>query len=131
MAEKPASDTEAVQNPDGTDITVSENWVNRVVVVSVSGAVDMLSAPLLSDSIRSALSKGPAGLIVDLSDVDFLASAGMSALVTAHEEVSTAAKFAVVADGPSTSRPIKLVGIADILALYSTLDEAIATLNDE
>jgi len=37
-------------------------------------------------------------------------------------------KFAVVADGPATSRPLKLVGIAEVVGLYPTLDEALATL---
>jgi len=34
----------------------------------------------------------------------------------------------VVADGPATSRPLRLVGIADIIDLYATLDEALAAL---
>jgi hypothetical protein len=34
----------------------------------------------------------------------------------------------VVADGPATSRPLKLVGIANIIDLFSTLDEAVADI---
>jgi hypothetical protein len=33
-----------------------------------------------------------------------------------------------VADGPATSRPLKLVGIADIVPLFATLDDALAAL---
>jgi hypothetical protein len=35
----------------------------------------------------------------------------------------------VVAEGPATSRPLKLLGIADIIPLYSTVDEAVAALS--
>ena len=34
----------------------------------------------------------------------------------------------MVADGPATSRPLKLVGLADVIGLYPTLDEARAAL---
>jgi anti-sigma B factor antagonist len=38
--------------------------------------------------------------------------------------------LAVVADGPATSRPLKLVGVTDVVDLYATLDEALAVLTN-
>jgi anti-sigma B factor antagonist len=108
---------------------VRESWVDRVVVLSVCDAVDMLSAPRLTEAIRGALGKAPDGLVVDLSEVEFLASVGMSVLMAAQEETAGASvRFGVVADGPATSRPIKLLGIDGILALYPTLDDALRDL---
>ena len=75
--------------------------------------------------------KKPAALVVDLSAVDFLASAGMSTLITAHEDIAPQARFAVVADGPATSRPLRLVGIDQIFAVYRTLDDALAGVGSE
>ncbi|BCI92312.1 hypothetical protein NIIDMKKI_75180 [Mycobacterium kansasii] len=46
--------------------------------------------------------------------MDFLASAGMTVLVTANAQVVAPTRFAVVADGPATSRPIKLMGIDSV-----------------
>lgn len=106
----------------------SEQWSDRVGVVAVTGVVDMLTAPVLEDAIRTALDKDPVGLVIDLSEVDFLASAGMGILVAVHDEVSPEVRLAVVAEGPATSRPLKLLGIADIIPLYSTVDEAVAAL---
>jgi anti-anti-sigma factor len=67
-------------------------------------------------------------VVVDFSAVEFLASAGMGILVAVHDEVAPNVKFCVVAEGPATSRPLKLLGIADIIPLYATVDEAIAAL---
>jgi anti-anti-sigma factor len=125
--EAPAQGAAAPAQP--ANCVVNEHWVDRVVVVSASGDVDMLSAPQLEAAIREALGKNPAGLIVDFSAVDFLASAGMGVLVGVHDEVTPHVRFGVVADGPATSRPLKLVGIADIVGVYPTLDEALAALN--
>lgn len=119
----------ATENPaaplEATTVDISERWIDRVVVVSVSGVVDMLTAPQLATAIEAALAQNPAALVVDFTDVDFLASAGMGVLVAAHDRAGADIRLCVVADGPATSRPLKLVGIADIVALYATLDEAL------
>jgi anti-anti-sigma regulatory factor len=77
----------------------------------------------LNEAIAAAAAKSPAGLIIDLSKVDFLATAGISVLVTARTNVTPTARFGVVADGPATSRPITLLGIE--ITLYRTLDDAL------
>jgi len=107
---------------------VTEKWVGEVAVVAAVGVVDMLTAPQLEDALRTAVANKPEGLVVDLTDVEFLASAGMGVLVAAHDAKDEGTRFCVVADGPATSRPLKLVGIADIVPLYATLDEALAAL---
>lgn len=111
------------------ECVVGEEWFGPVAVLSVAGVVDMLTAPQVEGAISAALEKSPAGLIINLSDVEFLASAGMGILVAAHDLAAPEVKFAVVADGPVTSRPLKLVGIADIVNLYPTLDEALSKLD--
>lgn len=121
------------QAADGTvgpvaasNCVLTERWVDRVAVVLVSGVVDMLTSSQLEAAIDSALEQRPAAVVVDFTDVDFLASAGMGVLVAAHDKAGSEVKFSVVADGPATSRPLKLVGIAEIVDLYPTLDGALA-----
>ncbi len=105
---------------------IAETWLDRVAVLSVRGPLDMLSAPRLSDAITDVFIKVPVGVIVDLTEVDFLASVGMSVLIAAQDWASAvSAQFGVVADGAATSRPMKLLGIDGVLALHPTLDEAL------
>lgn len=106
----------------------TEKWFDRVAVVAASGDLDMLTAPQLRGAIESALTKDPQGLIVDLTEVEFLGSAGMQVLMEAHNQTGEATRFAVVADGPATSRPLKITGIADLIALFSSLDDALQNL---
>ncbi len=115
---------------DPTGFEVGKHQVDQAVVLTVSGEVDMLSSPQLAEAIHTALATRPAALIVDLSKVDFLASAGMTVLVTAQAEVEPPTRFAVVASGAATSRPIKLMGIDSVLSLYSTLDSALSGIAD-
>ena len=57
-----------------------------------------------------------------------LASAGMQVLVDAQEMLGSSAAFAVVADGPGTSRPLEVIGLTDSLTVVPTLDEALAAV---
>jgi anti-anti-sigma regulatory factor len=54
----------------------------------------------------------------------------MGVLVSACDRASETAGFAVVANGPATSRPLRLVGLADMIGMYPTLDEARAALGE-
>ena len=105
---------------------VTESWVGRTVVVAVSGDLDMLTAPELAEAIQAASRKEPAALIVDLSRVEFLASAGINLLITVQRDIGASARFGVVADGSATSRPLKLIGVDTLFAVHRTLDDALA-----
>lgn len=113
---------------DSASCSVQESRVGEINVVGVAGTVDMLTTPQLEDAIGAAAKSSPAAVIVDLTAVEFLASAGMGVLVAAKEALGDAVRFAVVADGPATSRPLKLVGVADVVDVYKTLDEAVQAL---
>ena len=124
MDEKAAEGTAA--SSGASDCVVTERWVDGVAIVAVSGVVDMLTSPQLESAIDRALAQNPTGIVIDFTDVEFLASAGMGVLVAAHDKAGSDVAFSVVAEGPATSRPLKLVGIAEIVSLYPSLDEALA-----
>jgi anti-sigma B factor antagonist len=115
--------------PDaGSSCTLDERQVEGISVVGVTGVVDMLTAPDLEKAISEAAKSSPAAVVVDMTEVEFLASAGMGVLIAAQDELAPPIRFAVVADGPATSRPLKLVGVTDVVDVYPTLDEALAAL---
>lgn len=103
----------------------TKRQVDGVVVVTAVGAVDMLTAPQLQDVVSAVVAERPTGLIIDMSDVDFLGSAGMQVLAETRKQLGADTRFAVVADGPATSRPLKITGIADLIELFSSLEVAL------
>ncbi|BBX20564.1 anti-anti-sigma factor [Mycolicibacterium duvalii] len=107
----------------------TEREVDGVIVVAAMGAVDMLTAPQLQDVITAAAQRKPSGLIVDMTEVDFLGSAGMQVLMASRNKLDPQTRFAVVADGPATSRPLKITGIADYIEMFSALDVALTNFS--
>lgn len=59
------------------------------MVVEAAGEVDLTTAPQLREEILAAVSDtGKPGVIVDLSKVDFIDSAGLALLVEARKRLS-------------------------------------------
>ncbi|GAB4586679.1 STAS domain-containing protein [Nocardia sp. IFM 10818] len=106
-----------------TKVTVHDD----VTVLTVAGEVDLATAPALDSAIDTTLGGKPAALVIDLSEVSFLASAGMAALVAAHQRAG-GTRIAVVADGPATSRQLKMTSLDQVFALHPTLTEALDAL---
>ncbi len=115
----------------GDALAIEQSWVERTVVLTVSGDLDMLTAPALTEAIQAAARHEPTALIVDLSTLEFLASAGMTLLITTQEKLAPATRFGVVAEGPATSRPLRMVGVDRLVPLYRTLPDALVGSADQ
>ncbi|MGK2882298.1 MAG: STAS domain-containing protein [Mycobacterium sp.] len=102
-----------------------EHWYDRTVVIGCSGALDMLTAPELERRVGEAVQKRPGAVVIDLTAVDFLASAGMRVLIESNDNLTGEVEFAVVADGPFTRRPMTLVGLSDLFDMHTTLQDAL------
>jgi anti-sigma B factor antagonist len=111
----------------GPHFDIQATSIGETLVLEVLGDLDAFTAPQLAEVIMASLADQPAALIVDLSKLDFLGSAGMTALVEGHEAAGSAQRFGVVADGP-TGRHMKIVGLDGILSVYPTLDAALADI---
>lgn len=107
---------------------VSRRREADTVVLSVTGALDILTAADFTEELLAAIGEAPRAVIVDMSDLDFLASAGMSALVEGHRAAESGTTLVVVADGPATSRPLTITGLTELIALYPTLADAVTGL---
>ncbi|MEV4055268.1 STAS domain-containing protein [Amycolatopsis sp. NPDC049688] len=98
-----------------------------VAVLRVEGALDLALAPKLRQLAERAARLGAPLLVIDLTGVTFLASAGMAELVRAHRGTTAEAGLRVVASGRITLRPLELTRLVDELAIYPSLSDALAT----
>jgi anti-sigma B factor antagonist len=107
-------------------LSLAERDHGNAVVLTAEGIVDMAAAPELTDQIRAILRRRPAVVVVDLSAVSFLATAGMSVLMEADRKSGELGiPFRVVAHGPVTVIPMQLLGIDDLLGIYPTVAAAL------
>lgn len=112
--------------PDNQAMTLAVEERDSAVVLAVAGEVDLLTAPRFEDAVTRALNERPETLVVDLSKVEFLASAGLSVLVAAHHAAGEHTQLRVVTEGSATVRPMQLTGLDQQIPVYRSLEDALA-----
>jgi anti-anti-sigma factor len=85
----------------------------------VRGEVDVATAPRILSAVGGVLRQGvPREVAVDLRQVSFFGSAGISELLTAAAECALAgARLVVVADNRVVLRPLHVTGQDDVLTV--------------
>jgi anti-sigma B factor antagonist len=111
----------------GSELTVHSEVRGNAVVLRFDGDVDLMTVPVVNQSIKAALEQKPGVLVIDLGGVGFLASAGLSELVGGHRLAGDLTVFRVVAPSRATSRPLEMVGLTTVFGVFPTLDEALAS----
>ncbi|MEO9137742.1 MAG: STAS domain-containing protein [Jatrophihabitans sp.] len=111
------------------ELSVSRQSVDGVPVVAVSGEVDVYSAPALKESLTDLLQSGVATVVVDLSDVAFLDSTGLGALVEARTATTEAGgTLPLVCDQERILKLFAITGLDGVFAIHPTVDAAVSAL---
>lgn len=113
--------------PPPPDLDIVKRAVNGHIVVTVTGEIDTATAPTLHTTVFTAIDGARGACVLDLSNVAFLDSAGLAALVAAHThaEAQRTPLRIVVDSNRLVIRPIEITGLDVVLRLYHTVDEAL------
>jgi anti-sigma B factor antagonist len=95
------------------------------VVVRVAGELDTLTVPAVEAQLTTLQADlvAPAVLIVDLSDVTFMSSAGLALLIGQHERCADQGNrlYVVTGNNRSVLRPTRVTGLDTVLNLADTV----------
>jgi anti-anti-sigma factor len=111
------------------ELSVEEKGTDRGQVIEVVGEVDLTTVSLLREPLLSQVSKNPASnVIVDLTRVDFIDSAGLALLVEARKRLATDGRslYLIIAPGRQPERVLRLVRFDTIMKLVYGLQEVAA-----
>ena len=98
------------------------------VIVAMPAQIDVTNSERVYDRLYAALASGASVIIADFTATTFCDSAGMNRIVTIHKRaVSRDVQFwLVLPPVGSVRRVLTLLGLDQLLPVYSTLAEAIA-----
>jgi anti-sigma B factor antagonist len=115
----------AASDPQIEDVLAisAEHPVPGIAVLTLRGELDMLTTPAFSSEVDAQLGRHLRALTIDLRQVTFLASTGLSALVKAHQDAeSHGIALRLVGTDPAVARPIAAVGLGEVLKLHEDLE---------
>ena len=108
------------------ELSVEEKGSEKGAVLDVSGELDLTTVAMLRDPLLSHATKGgDANLIVDLTRVEFIDSAGLALLVEARKRLAADSRTLalVLSPGRQPERVLRLVRFDTIMRLVYNLDE--------
>ena len=100
-----------------------------VAVVSVTGEVDLACEDVVDAAFRDQFDRRRAGLVVDLTGVDFFGSAGIRLLVDAAQRARhLGMALAVATDRRVVLRPLAITLVDQAVEIHPTVPAAVAAL---
>ena len=94
-------------------------------VVQPSGQLDMETATLLGDAIENLIRGGDRRIVVDLNQITFCDSIGLSTLVVAHRSCARDGGYLRLArPNAFLLNLLTVVGVRDALGVYDSVDAA-------
>jgi anti-sigma B factor antagonist len=96
-----------------------------VVTVSATGDIDAYTAPLLRSVLDGHLQRGRPHLVLDLSGVQFLGSAGLAALVETQKSASARGiHLRLIATTRAVTRVLEVTGLSELFAISAAGDQS-------
>jgi stage II sporulation protein AA (anti-sigma F factor antagonist) len=98
---------------------------NEVILIEVEGEIDAHTARKLDKTLNDLLAEGHSRLLLDASQMGFISSAGLRAIVFAQREASQrGGQVRVCGLNPQTRRIFEMAGLDECLHLSNTCQEA-------
>lgn len=109
------------------DFALDVEQRDECAVLSVSGEVDLATAPQLRQQLVDLVADGHRRIVVDLSRTDFLDSTGLGALVVGLKRLRAHdGEMRVVCTTPRVRKVFEITHVDRVLPLFESVDEACA-----
>lgn len=93
------------------------------------GQLDAFSEPTFQKVILSYVKEGASQIILDLSQIDFIDSSGLGALVRIVKAIEPIKGKMQIVTNPRVTQTVKMVRLEKFLNLRNSLDEALADIS--
>jgi len=110
------------------EMEIKDRQVNEVTVLTLTGSIDALTAPQITEIIQGQVAKGHIKLVADMSGVDYTSSAGLRVLLGAIKETrAKGGDLRLTGVQSDVKKVLNLSGFTNILKIFDSLDAAVAS----
>jgi len=108
-------------------VTVTVTSLQAVTIIEVSGEVDMATRDVMANPVFAQLDAAPPGLVLDLTKIEFMGSAGLAVLIEAYQRVRQGGTSLgiVVPEGAPLRRTLQISGLLELLPIHPTIADAL------
>jgi anti-anti-sigma factor len=103
---------------------------NNYQLFRLTGLLDAFSEATFRKVLDKCIEEGPKHVILDLSQIDFVDSSGLGALVQLVKKAQTLEGTLQIVSNPRVTQTVKLVRLEKFLSLQPSVDEAVKTVKE-
>ena len=97
----------------------------RCTVVKTSGRIDGSNAPLLAQALKDVIAKGVHNIVLDMSEVSFMASAGWWVLIDTQKTCKPTGELVLAAVDKGIKDSLNLVGMGSYFKMFDDVTSAV------
>ena len=101
---------------------------NDVTFVTVAGSLDSNSSPKAQQTLDGILANGTRKVVIDLSGVDYISSAGLRVMLAMAKRLSGGGALRLFGLNETVREVFDISGFSTILAVFATEAEALKEL---
>lgn len=108
------------------DLDIAIRDQDDVCVMSLSGEVDVYTAPGLKQRLADAIDGGCSHVVVDLARVGFMDSSGLGALVSGLKRIKERdGTIRLACAGEQVLKVFRITGLDKVFPIFDTVDDAL------
>lgn len=104
-------------------LELSEARIGHRLVLAASGEIDLTSAADLRAALTEAAASGCAEIWLDLSDVEFMDSTGITAIIDTRSRLD-GRRFALICPGGPVRRVLDIAGVERAIPIHDSRSAA-------
>jgi anti-sigma B factor antagonist len=118
---------DADDTPTDEPLRLRRELADQAVVFHAVGELDHVTASRLADELTDAGQEtAPALVVLDMTGISFIASAGLAVLIEHHQRGQrTGRELRIVVGDSVVGRAIERTGLAQLLPVYATTADAL------
>jgi anti-anti-sigma factor len=115
-----------------TFVDVRYKIEREVLIVQFAGEIDMSNAGAIVDAVTGATPNDVDGVVLDMTGIDYLDSAGIHMIYRLRDALSTRGQLLALVIGPGSPvhDALQLSGVKNMVEIDDTVAEALAKLSD-
>ena len=108
-------------------MNIAESRRDGNLIIAPSGRIDTTSSPIFDRHLSSVIDRGDTRLVIDLADLEYISSTGLSAFISAAKKVKAAGGRMALAGLNSRIRLVfEMSGFLRLFPVFPNVDAAIA-----
>ena len=97
-------------------LNIEKNATDTELTVTLAGRLDTTTAPELEGELKTSLN-GVTTLIIDMTELDYISSAGLRVLLSAQKAMNRQGEMKVANVGETIMEIFEVTGFSDILTI--------------